>query len=120
MPAAPLFAPLPPAVTSPARPTQGAGAADVAGLFALLLTGAQPVEAPGPQGAGPSTPPAPALPAALADAPARAPVPPPAADLEPPLTAGSVAPVQPEAATRTPAPPQMPLPSQMLLPPQAG
>ena len=45
MTAAPLFAPVLPPGTSHARPIQGEGASDLAGLFALLLAGAQPVQA---------------------------------------------------------------------------
>lgn len=45
MTAAPLFAPVLPPGRSPARPTQGEGASDGAVLFAVLLAGAQPVQA---------------------------------------------------------------------------
>lgn len=62
MTALPLFAPVLPPGTSPARATQGESASEGAGLFALLLAGMQPVQADVAPSADPARPP-PAAPA---------------------------------------------------------
>ena len=51
MTVAPLFAQVLPPAPSPARPAQGDGPSDLAGLFALLLAGMPPVQAVVAQGA---------------------------------------------------------------------
>jgi hypothetical protein len=66
MSVAPLFAPVLPPAASPARPAQGESPSDLAGLFGLLLSGTQPVQAVMAQAADPGAPAAPGLVAAPA------------------------------------------------------
>ena len=66
MTVAPLFAQALPPAPSPARPAQGDGPSDLAGLFALLLAGAPLVQAAVARGADPGAPAAPGLAPALA------------------------------------------------------
>jgi hypothetical protein len=62
----PLFAPVLPPAPASARPAQGDGPSDLAGLFALLLAGIPLAQAVVAHGADPSAPPAPGLRSVLA------------------------------------------------------
>jgi hypothetical protein len=62
----PLFTPVLPPAPASARPAQGDGPSDLAGLFALLLAGMPLAQAVVVHGADPSAPPAPGLGSVLA------------------------------------------------------
>ena len=108
MTAASLFAPVLPPGTLPARAARGEGPSDGAGLFALLLAGAPPVQADLAQGdPGPSPRPASALAPPLARhlAPAAAPSH-PATQLQEPPIPGTLGPEPPETASAATGPPR--------------
>ena len=115
MTAASLFAPVLPPGTLPARAPRGEGAMDGAGLFALLLAGAPPVQADVAQGGpGPSPRPASALAPALARhlAPVAAPSV-PATQRQALGIPGTIGPEAPETAFAAPAvPPGLPIAAQ--------
>jgi hypothetical protein len=113
--ALPLLIPGLPPGTGPARPAQSAASSDLAGLFALLLAGQQPVPATMVEDAGSSTPAAPALaPTLLAGGAPTVPTT-PAAQPTPPMAGASGPAAAVTLPPTAPALPAIPAPAHALL-----